>query len=139
MKESFLSYKEEERNAKIFLWVLFVTVTAYQIFYAIVLENKSLTDKGHNILWQVICGTAILGVNIYLIKKEKANLVKYTCLFAYIGIEMANILSYILYNKAAFDGVNIIEIILIFFVPIFLNKKYFVFLLATIIGKYVIY
>lgn len=72
-------------------------------------------------------------------KKEKANLVKYTCLFAYIGIEMANILSYILYNKAAFDGVNIIEIILIFFVPIFLNKKYFVFLLATIIGKYVIY
>ncbi|MGH1287212.1 ATP-binding protein [Bacillus toyonensis] len=139
MKESFLSYKEEERNAKIFLWVLFVTVTAYQIFYAIVLENKSLTDKGHSILWQVICGTAILGVNIYLIKKEKANLVKYACLFAYIGIEIANILSYILYNKAAFDGVNIIEIILIFFVPIFLNKKYFVFLLATIIGKYVIY
>ncbi|PDR82595.1 two-component sensor histidine kinase, partial [Bacillus cereus] len=117
MKESFLSYKEEERNAKIFLWVLYVIVISYQVLYAIVLENKSLTDKGHSIIWQVIWGTVILGVNVYLIKKEKANLVKYACLFAYIGIEIANILSYMLYNKAAFDGVNIIEIILIFFVP----------------------
>ncbi|HDR7352068.1 Uncharacterized protein BCZB5J_05650 [Bacillus cereus] len=139
MKGSFLSYKEEERNAKIFLWVLYVIVVSYQIFYAIVLENKSLTDKGHSILWQFICGTAILGVNVYLIKKEKANLVKYACVFAYIGIEIVNILSYMLYNEAAFDGVNIIEIIFIFFVPIFLNKKYFVFVLSTIVGKYVIY
>jgi len=139
VKGSFLSYKEEERNAKIFLWVLYVIVVSYQIFYAIVLENKLLTDKGHSILWQVICGTAILGVNVYLIKKEKANLVKYTCVFAYIGIEIVNILSYMLYNEAAFDGVNIIEIIFIFFVPIFLNKKYFVFVLSTIVGKYVIY
>ncbi|MES5864347.1 ATP-binding protein [Bacillus cereus group sp. RP32] len=139
MKGSFLSYKEEERNAKIFLWVLYGIVVSYQIFYAIVLENKSLTDKGHSILWQFICGTAILGVNVYLIKKEKANLVKYACVFAYIGIEIVNILSYMLYNEAAFDGVNIIEIIFIFFVPIFLNKKYFVFVLSTIVGKYVIY
>ncbi|TKH24225.1 two-component sensor histidine kinase [Bacillus wiedmannii] len=139
MKGSFLSYKEEERNAKIFLWVLYVIVVSYQIFYAIVLENKSLTDRGHSILWQVICGTAILGVNVYLIKKKKANLVKYACVFAYIGIEIVNILSYMLYNEAAFDGVNIIEIIFIFFVPIFLNKKYFVFVLSTIVGKYVIY
>ncbi|EJS73250.1 MULTISPECIES: ATP-binding protein [Bacillus] len=139
MKGSFLSYKEEERNAQIFLWVLYVIVVSYQIFYAIVLENKLLTDKGHSILWQVICGTAILGVNVYLIKKEKANLVKYACVFAYIGIEIVNILSYMLYNEAAFDGVNIIEIIFIFFVPIFLNKKYFVFVLSTIVGKYVIY
>lgn len=139
MKGSFLSYKEEERNAKIFLWVLYVIVVSYQIFYATVLENESLTDKGHSILWQVICGAAILGVNVYLIKKEKANLVKYTCVFAYIGIEIVNILSYLLYNEAAFDGVNIIEIIFIFFVPIFLNRKYFVFVLSTIVGKYVIY
>ena len=139
MKGSFLSYKEEERNAKIFLWVLYVIVVSYQIFYAIVLENKSLTDRGHSILWQVICGTAILGVNVYLIKKEKATLVKYACVFAYIGIEIVNILSYMLYNEAAFDGVNIIEIIFIFFVPIFLNKKYFVFVLSTIVGKYMIY
>ncbi|KMP99289.1 histidine kinase [Bacillus wiedmannii] len=139
MKGSFLSYKEEERNAKIFLCVLYVIVVSYQIFYAIVLENKSLTDRGHSIIWQVICGTAILGVNVYLIKKEKANLVKYACVFAYIGIEIVNILSYMLYNEAAFDGVNIIEIIFIFFVPIFLNKKYFVFVLSTIVGKYVIY
>ncbi|MCU5749989.1 histidine kinase, partial [Bacillus cereus] len=94
MKESFLSYKEEERNAKIFLWVLYVIVVSYQIFYAIVLENKSLTDKGNSILWQVIFGIAILGVNVYLIKKEKVPLVKYACVFAYMGIEIINILSY---------------------------------------------
>lgn len=73
MKDSFLSYKEEERNAKILLWVLYVIVVSYQIFYAIVLENKSLTDKGYSVLWQVICGTAILGVNIYLIKKRESE------------------------------------------------------------------
>ena len=74
MKDSFLSYKEEERNAKILLWVLYVIVVSYQIFYAIVLENKSLTDKGYSILWQVICGTAILGVNVYLIKRKRISL-----------------------------------------------------------------
>nr|WP_154131469.1 ATP-binding protein [Bacillus wiedmannii] len=121
------------------MWVLYVIVVLYQISYGILLENKSLMDKGHSIIWQVICGTAILGVNIYLIKKEKATLVKYACIFAYIGIEMANILSYMLYNKAVFDAVNIIEIILIFFVPIFINKRFFVCVLVTIIGKYLIY
>ena len=94
MKESFLSYKEEERNAKILLWVLYVIVIVYQIFYAIVLEDKSIMDKGYNIIWQVICGVAILCVNIYLMKK-KANLVKYAWIFAYIAIEIANIISYI--------------------------------------------
>ncbi|MGE7883150.1 ATP-binding protein [Bacillus sp. NPDC094077] len=139
MRDSFLTYKEEGRNAKIFLWVLYVIVVVYQISYAILLENKKLTDNWHNIIWQVICGVAILCVNIYLIKKEKASVVKYACIFAYIGIEIANILSYVFYSKAVFDGTNVIEIILIFFVPIFLNKKYFVFLLSTIIGKYLIY
>ena len=95
MKEGFLSYKEEERNAKILLWVLYVIVIVYQIFYAIVLEDKSIMDKGYNIIWQVICGVAILCVNIYLMKKEKANLVKYAWIFAYIGIEFANIFSYV--------------------------------------------
>ncbi|WP_259382921.1 ATP-binding protein [Bacillus thuringiensis] len=121
MKESFLSYKEEERNAKILLWVLYVIVIVYQIFYAIVLEDKSIMDKGYNIIWQVICGVTILCVNIYLMKKEKANLVKYAWIFAYIGIEIANIVSYIFYNKAAFDATNIIEII------------------PSIVGKYLIY
>ncbi|BCD25668.1 hypothetical protein BC30090_4565 [Bacillus cereus] len=37
-------------------------------------------------------------------KKEKVNFVKYACVFAYIGIEIANIFSYMLYNEAAFDG-----------------------------------
>lgn len=139
MKESFLSYKEEERNAKILLWVLYIIVIVYQIFYAIVLDNKSMTDKGYNIIWQVICGVAILCVNIYLMKKEKANLVKYAWIFVYMAIEIANIFSYVFYNKAAFDATNIIEIILIFFVPIFLNKKFYVCLLSTITGKYLIY
>ena len=74
MKESFLSYKEEERNAKILLWVLYVIVIVYQIFYAIVLDNKSIMDKGYNIVWQVICGVAILCVNIYLMKKRRQTL-----------------------------------------------------------------
>lgn len=139
MKESFLSYKEEERNAKIFLWLLSVIVVVYQVLYTTLLENKAPMENLHRGMWQVICGVAILCVNIYLIKKEKANLIKYAGIFVYIGIEIANILLYMLYNKAAFDGTNVIEIILIFFVPIFLNKKYFVCLLAAIIGKYLIY
>ncbi|HFJ9441503.1 MULTISPECIES: ATP-binding protein [Bacillus] len=139
MKGSFLSYKEEERNAKIFLWVLYVILSVYQISYAIVLENKALIENWHRGMWQILCGVAILCVNIYLVKREKANFVKYTCIFVYIGIEIINIISYILYNKVAFEATNIIEIILIFFVPIFINKRFFVCVLVTIIGKYLIY
>ncbi|HHT7190233.1 TPA: ATP-binding protein, partial [Bacillus cereus] len=119
MKESFLSYKEEKRNAKIFLWVLYVVVFVYQISYGILLENKVLMENWHKGMWQVICGAVLLCINIYLIKKEKASLVKYACMFAYIGIEITNIFSHVLYNTVAFDGTNVIEIIFIFFIPIF--------------------
>ncbi len=139
MKESFLSYKEEKRNAKIFLWVLYVVVFVYQISYGILLENKVLMENWHKGMWQVICGAVLLCINIYLIKKEKASLVKYACMFAYIGIEITNIFSHVLYNTVAFDGTNVIEIIFIFFIPIFLNKKYFLFFLSIIIGKYLMY
>ena len=77
VKESFLSYKKKKGMPKSFVGAI-RHCCFIPNFLCNRIRNKSLTDKGHSILWQVICGTAILGVNVYLIKK-KVNFVKYAC------------------------------------------------------------
>ncbi|KFM99739.1 GHKL domain-containing protein [Bacillus clarus] len=139
MREGFISYKEEKGNAKIFLWVLHVILIVYEVAYAIILEDKMPLVNWHKGIWKIAYIMTILGISVYLFERGKAHLVKYTYLFAYMGAEIFNFGWYVFHNKVAFDEGNVIEFIFIFFVPIFLSKRYVFFLSPFIIGKYMIY
>lgn len=139
MEESFLSAKEEKKNAKIFLWVIHVILIVYEVAYAIILEDTMPLGNWHKGIWKLAYIMAILGISVYLFEREKAYLVKYTYLFAYMIAETFNIGWYAFHNTIAFDEGNVIEYIFIFFVPIFLSKRYLFVLAPFLIGKYMIY
>ncbi|MED0960040.1 ATP-binding protein [Bacillus paramycoides] len=139
MGESFLSAKEEKKNAKIFLWVLHVIVIVYEVAYAIILEDKMPLENWHKGILKIAYIMIILGIGVYLFERGKAHLVKYTYLFAYMIAEIFNIGWYAFHNTIAFDEGNVIEFIFIFFVPIFLSKRYLFILAPFLIGKYMIY
>ncbi|MED1411855.1 MULTISPECIES: ATP-binding protein [Bacillus] len=139
MEESFLSAKEEKKNAKIFLWVLHVIVIVYEAAYAIILEDKMPLENWHKGILKLAYIMIILGIGVYLFERGKAHLVKYTYLFAYMIAEIFNIGWYAFHNTIAFDEGNVIEFIFIFFVPIFLSKRYLFILAPFLIGKYMIY
>ncbi|PGM86733.1 ATP-binding protein [Bacillus cereus] len=139
MRGSFLSAKEEKKNAKIFLWILHVILIGYEVAYAIILEDKMPLENWYKVIWKITYIMTILGVSVYLFERGKAYLVKYTYLFAYMIAEIFNIGWYAFHNKIAFDEGNIIEFIFIFFVPIFLSKRYLFMLTPFLIGKYMIY
>ncbi|MGE7935927.1 ATP-binding protein [Bacillus paramycoides] len=139
MGESFLSAKEEKKNAKIFLWVLHVIVIVYEVAYAIILEDKMPLENWHKGILKIAYIMIILGIGVYLFERGKAQLVKYTYLFAYMIAEIFNIGWYAFHNTIAFDEGNVIEFIFIFFVPIFLSKRYLFILAPFLIGKYMIY
>ncbi|MGE6344424.1 ATP-binding protein [Bacillus mycoides] len=139
MRGSFLSAKEEKKNAKIFLWILHVILIGYEVAYAIILEDKMPLENWYKVIWKIIYIMTILGISVYLFERGKAHLVKYTYLFAYMIAEIFNIGWYAFHNKIAFDEGNIIEFIFIFFVPIFLSKRYLFMLTPFLIGKYMIY
>ncbi|MFD6506973.1 ATP-binding protein [Bacillus sp. NPDC060175] len=139
MRGIFLSAKEEKKNAKIFLWILHVILIGYEVAYAIILEDKMPLENWYKVIWKITYIMTILGISVYLFERGKAHLVKYTYLFAYIIAEIFNIGWYAFHNKIAFDEGNIIEFIFIFFVPIFLSKRYLFMLTPVLIGKYMIY
>ncbi|MES5929084.1 ATP-binding protein [Bacillus cereus group sp. MG9] len=139
MRGSFLSAKEEKKNAKIFLWILHVILIGYEVAYAIILEDKMPLENWYKVIWKITYIMTILGISVYLFERGKAHLVKYTYLFAYMIAEIFNIGWYAFHNKIAFDEGNIIEFIFIFFVPIFLSKRYLFMLTPFLIGKYMIY
>ncbi|MFE6134580.1 ATP-binding protein [Bacillus sp. NPDC057893] len=139
MRGIFLSAKEEKKNAKIFLWILHVILIGYEVAYAIILEDKMPLENWYKVIWKITYIMTILGISVYLFERGKAHLVKYTYLFAYIIAEIFNIGWYAFHNKIAFDEGNIIEFIFIFFVPIFLSKRYLFMLTPFLIGKYMIY
>ncbi|PEX91710.1 ATP-binding protein [Bacillus cereus] len=139
MTESFLSAKEEKKNAKIFLWTLHVILIVYETTYAIILEDTMPLGNWHKGVWKLAYIMIVLGMGVYLFERGKAHLVKYTYLFAYMIAETFNVGWYAFHNKIAFDEGNVIEFIFIFFIPIFLSKRFLFMLTPFLIGKYMIY
>ncbi|PGZ09999.1 two-component sensor histidine kinase [Bacillus cereus] len=139
MKESFLTAKEEKKNAKIFLWTLHVILIVYEVSYAFMLEDTIPLGDWRKGLWKITYIMTILGIGVYVFEQGKAYLVKYIYIFAYVIAESFNIGWYAFHNKIAFDEGNIIEFVFIFFVPIFLSKRYVFMLAPFLIGKYMIY
>ena len=70
MEESFLSAKEEKKNAKIFLWVIHVILIVYEVAYAIILEDTMPLANWHKGIWKLAYIMAILGISVYLFERK---------------------------------------------------------------------
>ncbi|WHY87403.1 ATP-binding protein [Neobacillus novalis] len=144
MKESNNSHKlifEEKKAIKLFLWLFYVFFISFDFLWYYILPNfskfgeKEFREEGLG-NWIYILVFGLLPVSVYLIRKGKPYHVKYIILISYIFIDLID--NFIRYfgTSLKFASGNVVEILFIFFSPIFVNRKYFWAASLGIIGKY---
>jgi signal transduction histidine kinase len=134
---------EETKTIKFFLVLFYIFLFAYDIFnyYILPIYTKSgvigLSNKGFG-FWYHIAIIGILPIALYFIKNGNPYIVKYIFLFSYTAIETINSLIIYFGSDKPYASGNIVELLFVFFSPIFVNKKYFWTASFCMIGKYVI-
>jgi signal transduction histidine kinase len=146
MKASSTSPKlrsEEAKTIKFFIALFYTFFFAYDIYlyYLMPFYSKEgkigLSNAGFGYLYHIAV-LALLPVALYFIKKGNPFIVKYIYLFSYTAIETMNSLVIYMGSDKPYGSGNIVELLFVFFSPIFVNKKYFWTASICMIGKYVI-
>jgi signal transduction histidine kinase len=134
---------EETKAIKFFLALFYTFFFAYDIFLYYLMpfytkEGKiGLSNEVFGYLFHIAV-LALLPVALYFIKKGNPYIVKYIFIFSYVAIETINSLVIYTGSDKPYESGNIVELLFVFFSPIFVNKKYFWTTFICMIGKYVI-
>ncbi|MEN1937540.1 ATP-binding protein [Paenibacillus sp. 102] len=139
MKENFISFQEEKKNAYLFLWILNIVWIIYEIVHSMMLRDSVPFIRVDDQVPKLLYGACLIACSIYLMKRKQAYRVKYIYLITYMCLEIFNLYWYAIHNKVAFDDGNILEFVFILFVPIFMNKRYLLWLFLIIMGKYSVF
>ncbi|PEI83646.1 two-component sensor histidine kinase [Bacillus pseudomycoides] len=86
--------------------------------------------------WIYIFVSLLFPISMYLQKMGHTYAVKYLFLVGYMLIDFINNLMIYLQTDRVFENGNMVEIFLILFAPVFVNKKYFYLVAFSVIGKY---
>ncbi|ATP40664.1 metal-dependent phosphohydrolase [Solibacillus sp. R5-41] len=137
--------QEEKHSTVLFLWLFFVVFFVYEIIYynlfpafpwGDVNAKSSKWDDFMFFKYGIIF--ALIPLSIYLIKTEKTKSVKY---ILFSGYFLTNVVSDILYYKDStltYTSGNMVELVIVLFSPIFVNKKFTYFITGGLILKYIL-
>jgi signal transduction histidine kinase len=134
---------EEKKAIKLFLWLFYILYVTFDIFWYFLLPKFTtydvveFPDNGLG-YWLYILIFSLLPISIYFIKKGNPYIVKYFFLVSYILIDLIdNFIKYVGTSKSFASG-NIVDVLFVFFSPVFVNKKYFWAVSIGITGKYIL-
>lgn len=134
---------EEKQATKWFLGLFYGTFLIYDVIYFYLFPilpwgseegiSPNITDF---FLYLVVVSLILLA--FYLFKKEKPWLIKYIYFISYTTITMIGDIWYYSITDFPYSSGNLVEVVIILFAPIFVNKTYFyiVFLGTTV--KYIV-
>ncbi|MGH0796234.1 hypothetical protein S3E15_05981 [Bacillus mycoides] len=136
----------EEREAlKVFILLLYIILFLYDVIYYFVYPAMNINEarvgwpEGGMGIGVYILVISLFPISIYLQKQGYVYFVKYLFLIGYMLIDLINNLMIYLHSDRVFENGNMVEIFLILFAPIFVNRKYFYFVSCSVIGKYVFF
>ncbi|PEX90021.1 ATP-binding protein [Bacillus cereus] len=142
----FKSLIYEEREAlKVFLLLFYIIFFLYDVIYYFVYPAMNINEarvgwpEGGMGIGVYILVISLFPISIYLQKKGYVYFVKYLYLIGYMFIDLINNLMIYLHSDRVFENGNMVEIFLILFAPIFVNRKYFYSVSFSVIGKYVFF
>ncbi|TWD94471.1 HD domain-containing protein [Neobacillus bataviensis] len=132
---------EEQRTVKWFLIFFYIIMIGYDCFYYYFLPVHIKHVKGGfpSNFWYLnyIVLTLLIPVILYLSKKNKQSWIKYVFFISYLlTVFTVDIVSYSISGKEYNSG-NMVEVFLVFSLPIFLSKRYFWLVSLGIIAKYI--
>ncbi|PFL19764.1 two-component sensor histidine kinase [Bacillus cereus] len=136
----------EEREAlKVFILLFYIIFFSYDIICYFVYPAMNINEarigwpEGGMGIGVYILVISLFPISIYLQKRGYVYFVKYLFLIGYMLIDLINNLMIYLHSDRVFENGNMVEIFLILFAPIFVNRKYFYFVSCSVIGKYVFF
>ncbi|QWH82357.1 ATP-binding protein [Bacillus mycoides] len=136
----------EEREAlKVFILLFYIILFLYDVIYYFVYPAMNINEarvgwpEGGMGIGVYILVISLFPISIYLQKQGYVYFVKYLFLIGYMLIDLINNLMIYLHSDRVFENGNMVEIFLILFAPIFVNRKYFYFVSCSVIGKYVFF
>ncbi|MED0903534.1 two-component sensor histidine kinase [Bacillus cereus] len=136
----------EEREAlKVFILLFYIIFFSYDIIYYFAYPAMNINEarigwpEGGMGIGVYILVISLFPISIYLQKQGYVYFVKYLFLIGYMLIDLINNLMIYLHSDRVFENGNMVEIFLILFAPIFVNRKYFYFVSCSVIGKYVFF
>ncbi|KUH47021.1 hypothetical protein M2E15_4860 [Bacillus mycoides] len=136
----------EEREAlKVFILLFYIILFLYNVIYYFIYPAMNINEarvgwpEGGMGIGVYILVISLFPISIYLQKQGYVYFVKYLFLIGYMLIDLINNLMIYLHSDRVFENGNMVEIFLILFAPIFVNRKYFYFVSCSVIGKYVFF
>ncbi|EEK70246.1 MULTISPECIES: ATP-binding protein [Bacillus] len=136
----------EEREAlKVFILLFYIIFFLYDVIYYFIYPAMNINEarvgwpEGGMGIGVYILVISLFPISIYLQKQGYEYFVKYLFLIGYMLIDLINNLMIYLHSDRVFENGNMVEIFLILFAPIFVNRKYFYFVSCSVIGKYVFF
>ena len=136
--------QEEKQSTLLFLWLFYVVFFVYEILYYNLFPVFPWNDATNEKVWHdfmfikygIMIG--LIPLSIYLIKIEKTEFVKYIVFFGYF---LSNLFSDVLYYKdtsISYTSGNLVELVIILFSPIFVNKKFTYYITVGLFLKYIL-
>ncbi|MCH1624269.1 HD-GYP domain-containing protein [Ferdinandcohnia quinoae] len=133
---------EEKSTLKWFLtlfYSIFIVYDVYNyfIYQKFILQKQVvLPSKFEYIVYFVMF--CLIPIAIYISKQEKQHLVKYIVVITYIFLTFCDDIIYFFNNSAEYQSGNVVEMFVILFSPIFVNKTFFKVVTFGITGKYLV-
>ncbi|MFD2045394.1 HD-GYP domain-containing protein [Ornithinibacillus salinisoli] len=132
---------EEKRAAILFLWLFYTIFFIYDIAYYYLLpefpwfnaeENSSLD------YWKYTVIILLLPIFIYIIKKDKPESIKYILFLTYTLMNVITDIWFYWGSDNSFSTGNLVELVMVLFSPIFINKRFFYLVSFGTISKFAI-
>ncbi|WP_241138799.1 ATP-binding protein [Bacillus mycoides] len=136
---------EERKALKVFILLFYIIFFLYDAIYYFVYPAMNINGttvgwpKGSLGIGVYIFVISLFPISIYLQKRGYVYSVKYLFLFGYMFINLINNLMIYLRTDRAFEHGSMVEVLLILFAPVFVNRKYFYLVSFSVIGKYVFF
>lgn len=136
---------EERKALKVFILLFYIIFFSYNAIYYFV--YPAININGTTVGWPegslgigvYIFVIVLFPISMYLQKRGYVYSIKYLFLFGYMFINLINNLMIYLRTDRAFEHGSMVEMLLILFAPVFVNRKYFYLVSFSVIGKYVLF
>ncbi|MCG7345505.1 HD-GYP domain-containing protein [Sporosarcina sp. ACRSL] len=137
--------REEKRATVLFMWLFYIVFFLYDIFYYKIFPlfpwiAEALPDT----IWYflsfikhliIIC---LIPVTIYFFKKGNPEKVKYIIVITYLVTNLVTDIYYYFGSADSYSSGNLVEVVIILFAPIFINKRFFYLVAWGLLLKYIL-
>jgi putative nucleotidyltransferase with HDIG domain len=132
---------EEQRALKWFLIMFYLLSVFYDLFfyffYKSYVYNLEPGLPGFGYVYYILL-FALIPVVFFLNKKGKLSSIKYVFIVAYLVLSTMNDAVYYVGSDQDYQTGNVVEIFIILFTPLFVNKRFFRFAFIGMVIKYVV-